>query len=116
MPIWKRRYTDRGITVCDEWSEPWPFLVWADENGFDQTLTLDRIDNDNGYSPDNCRWVDMTAQARNRSTNSAVAIDGIGTFSTIAEAADAMNTSQDRIYKALKNNWLCFGHKTSYAG
>lgn len=64
------RYGGRGITVCDEWRNDFSaFRKWAFENGWDESLTLDRIDNDKGYSPQNCRWVDKTAQANNRSTN-----------------------------------------------
>lgn len=64
------RYGGRGITVCDEWRNDFSaFRKWAFENGWDESLTLDRIDNDKGYSPQNCRWVNKTAQDNNRSTN-----------------------------------------------
>ena len=68
-----RYYGGRGITVCDEWRNDFQkFYEWAISNGYDenapfQQCTIDRIDNDKGYSPDNCRWVDMNAQRHNRS-------------------------------------------------
>ena len=67
------RYGGRGITVCDEWRNDFrAFCEWATENGYDENApkgqcTLDRINNDKGYGPDNCRWVDMVTQRHNRS-------------------------------------------------
>jgi hypothetical protein len=108
--VWKRRYADRGIGVCDEWRDPWKFIDWAQSNGFSPELTLDRIDNDASYSPDNCRWVGTKIQARNKENNVGVlVIDDGRTFRTTSEAAEALNTSQDRIYKSLKHGWKCFG-------
>lgn len=60
-------YGGRGITVCDEWLNAFPsFRDWALSNGYNDNLTLDRIDNDKGYSPDNCRWATFSEQNRNR--------------------------------------------------
>ena len=61
------RYGADGITVCDEWKEEFEhFLKWALDNGYSKELTLDRIDNSKGYSPDNCRWVTYYKQAQNK--------------------------------------------------
>jgi hypothetical protein len=74
------RYGGRGITVCDEWRESSEaFFTWAEGVGYEPGLTLDRIDNDKGYSPDNCRFVDKHIQNSNRraNANSRTGIIGI---------------------------------------
>lgn len=66
-----KHYGGRGIKVCEEWNDFLPFRDWAMSHGYDKDApfgqcTIDRIDNDEGYSPDNCRWVDMTVQNNNK--------------------------------------------------
>ena len=62
-------YGGRGITICDEWKNDFvSFYNWSILNGYEENkgLSIDRIDNDAGYSPENCRWVTRTIQARNQ--------------------------------------------------
>lgn len=57
----------RGIKICEEWSEDFSvFRDWSLENGYEDSLTIDRINNDGNYEPSNCRWVTIQEQARNR--------------------------------------------------
>lgn len=70
-------YGGRGITVCAEWIESYEaFRDWAIENGYNDQLSIDRKDNDKGYSPDNCRWETPSGQANNRRNTLRVAVDG----------------------------------------
>lgn len=65
------RYKDygaRGITVCEEWNNFESFYEWAKLCGYNDNLTLDRIDNDKGYCPENCRWITMEQQQYNKRT------------------------------------------------
>ena len=65
-----KQYGERGIYVCQEWLDsPQAFVDWAFANGFSPELQIDRIDNNNGYSPDNCRWVTARDNMRNRSNS-----------------------------------------------
>lgn len=66
------RYGGRGIAVCLEWRNSFKvFTQWALSNGFYTDLTLDRRDNDGGYGPDNCRWVTMSENLKNRKVSAA---------------------------------------------
>lgn len=62
------RYGGRGISICDEWLRDInAFINWSLENGYDNRLTIDRIDNDGNYEPDNCRWATYKLQNLNKS-------------------------------------------------
>lgn len=68
-----KRYGKRGITICREWKEDFlNFQKWALDNGYQNNLTIDRIDNDGNYCPENCRWVSNKINHRN---NSFVKVD-----------------------------------------
>ena len=63
----KNKYVPRGITVCDEWkSDFMAFYIWAINNGYSDNLTIDRIDNNKNYCPENCRWISIAEQQSNK--------------------------------------------------
>ena len=70
-------YGARGIKMCDEWLNDFvKFYEWANQNGYKEGLTIDRIDRNGDYCPDNCRWATWTQQANNTSKNIHVTING----------------------------------------
>ena len=80
-------YGGRGIDVCPEWLNDFEaFHDWSMANGFSDDLSIDRIDNDKGYSPDNCRWVDAKTQIRNR--RNTVTYNWKGSEYTLAELGE----------------------------
>ena len=71
-------YGGKGIKVYEEWKDnPELFVDWAIDNGYEEGLSIDRIDGNGNYEPNNCRWVDMKSQNNNRSNNSYIIIDGM---------------------------------------
>ena len=108
------KYGAKGIVVCEEWlnneivkgvrpvSKGWfNFKEWALSNGYNDTLTIDRIDNSRGYSPDNCRWVSYKKQNNNKVCN--LLITFCGETRTLAEWCEIKHldyiTTYYRIYK-----------------
>jgi hypothetical protein len=79
---WKD-YGGRGIVVCDEWKSFEAFRDWSTANGYQPGLSIDRIDNDGPYSPDNCRWTTTLVQNNNRRANTRVL--AFGETKTLAE-------------------------------
>lgn len=73
-----KNYGMRGIAVCDEWKSDFQsFYEWAKNNGYQDNLTLDRIDVNGNYEPKNCRWATQKEQANNKTTNHKIKINGV---------------------------------------
>lgn len=70
-------YGGRGISVCKDWMESYEsFRDWAICNGYKDGLSIDRINNDRNYEPENCRWIDCVGQANNRRSNRLYTYNG----------------------------------------
>lgn len=90
-------YGGRGIFVCDDWKNDFSlFRDWAYKNGYDESLSLDRINVNGPYSPDNCRWTDMKTQTRNRRNN--VRYEYKGEERTIGEISEICGIPYANIY------------------
>lgn len=73
---WYSRYGENGISVCDEWKRFDAFHSWAMSNGYSDSLSIDRIDNSKGYSPNNCRWATPQEQTDNRECSIYISFNG----------------------------------------
>lgn len=99
-------YGARGITVCDEWlgdDGSTNFIKWALSNGYNDNLTLDRIDNDKGYSPNNCRWATRKEQSNNLRCNKKYEYNG--EIYTISQLCDSLNINRKLVYSRLRLGW-----------
>ena len=97
------RYGGRGIKVCDEWQEFQPFYNWAINNGYRDDLTLDRIDVNGNYEPNNCRWLSVKEQNRNTRANRLITYKG--ETHCVAEWSEILGINVKLIYDRLRKNW-----------
>lgn len=97
-------YGGRGITVCEEWRNDFlNFYNWAIANGYKEDLTIDRIDSDKNYSPDNCRWITHKEQQNNKRTNHFVEYKG--RKYTISQLAEEKNIKYDILLYRINKGW-----------
>ena len=103
------RYGGRGITVCDEWLNNFPaFYKWSIQNGYRQGLTIDRIDNDGNYCPENCRWTTYSVQNSNTSRNIKIS-DKLGNTKILKEWSEIFNIPYATLcyrYKHMKHDYI----------
>ena len=87
------RYGGRGITICDEWKNDFLcFEKWAIENGYNENLTIDRIDVNGNYCPENCRWITHKEQSNNLRTNHIETYEGV--MKTIPQWSELLKVSE----------------------
>lgn len=97
-------YGGRGIKVCTEWANSFEtFMKWSFENGYRETLSIDRIDNNGNYDPYNCRWVDCAAQANNRRSNRKFTYNG--ETHNINEWAKLYDIPYKKLHQRLSSGW-----------
>lgn len=97
-------YGGRGITVCPEWRYDFPtFENWALRHGYAPGLTIDRIDNNRGYFPDNCRWVDRKKQAENR--RGTVVLTFNGKSENVKNWARLLGVPASTLYGRIQRGW-----------
>ena len=96
-----KNYGARGISVCDSWKNSFSeFEKWSLEHGYDNDLTIDRINNDGNYCPENCRWVTSVVQNNNRRNNISITYNG--QTLTIAQWAHKLNMDYGLIWGRLQ--------------
>lgn len=96
-----KHYGGKGVTVCDEWLEDYHnFEKWALEHGWERGLTIDRIDTNGNYCPENCRIVDYIVQSNNKTTNRIETFNG--DTDTVANLCRKYNRNYGRVLLRLK--------------
>jgi hypothetical protein len=101
-----KRYHDyggRGIKVCDEWHDVTKFYQWAVQNGYEEGLSIDRIDVNGNYEPSNCRWADRVMQQNNMRNNVLLTING--KTKTLMTWAREYGIRYDVLISRLRRGW-----------
>lgn len=99
-----KNYGERGITICKEWlSSFMSFYNWSINNGYKQGLLLDRKDNELGYSPENCRWVDSIEQNNNKRNNNLIKYKG--KTQSISKWSTELGINRVTLLSRLRNGW-----------
>lgn len=98
------RYGKRGISICDEWKNYEKFAEWARSSGYEDGLTIERIDVNGDYRPENCKWITLSDQAKNRRTTFWVTY--MGREMSLAEAAELAGLPYKQVhYRIKKRGW-----------
>lgn len=111
-------YGGRGIKICDEWLSFENFHNWAINNGYSDDLTIERIDVNGNYTPDNCKWIPRKEQAKNTRRNHYVTIDG--TTKIVSDWIRDLKIDKSKAYKILRSGEEAFieycRHHPNYLG
>ena len=99
-----KRYGGRGIKMCQEWFDSYQlFEDWCLTHGFEENLAIDRINNDDDYSPDNCRFVTLKENNQNRRTTVWYTINGV--TKNLQQWCDYYNIKRGTVYTRLEHGW-----------
>ena len=102
-----KNYGGRGIRICDEWlADPMNFIHWALNNGYNDTLSIDRIDVNGNYEPNNCRRATSKAQQRNKCNAFLIVFDGVER--SFADVCDENGVSRRNAWQ----HWMRHKDKT----
>lgn len=102
-----KNYGGRGIKICDEWIDKKSgfinFYNWAINNGYKDNLSIDRINNNGNYEPNNCRWSTRKQQSNNRRSNHYITYNG--ETHTLKEWSEILNISYSMLNHRIQRNW-----------
>jgi hypothetical protein len=98
-------YGGRGISVCAEWEDFVTFRNWALANGYQDNLSIERVDNDGDYCPENCTWISMSEQARNRRTNRMLTAFGETKYMRAWTRDERCQAGYSNLLRRIKRGW-----------
>lgn len=99
------RYGGRGLVLCSEWKESFEsFFVWATNNGYNDNLSIDRINNNDGYSPVNCRWATRSEQMHNVTFNRWITFNG--KTKILADWAKELGLTKAGLWSRIRRNGI----------
>ena len=105
-------YGGRGIQICEEWQNFTAFMEWALNNGYTDTLTIDRIDVNGNYEPSNCRWATRKEQGNNKRNNHFITYNGI--TRTIAQWSEIIGINRSTLYARINRDKWSIGRALGY--
>ena len=98
-----QNYGGRGIVVCEEWKKFPNFVEWALKNGYQEGLTIERVDSNGNYEPSNCRWATYKDQNNNKSNSRLITING--ETHNFCEWADIFGIHRGTVTSRLSRGW-----------
>ena len=107
-----QNYGGRGIKICEEWQDFGNFMQWALNNGYDETLTIDRINYDGDYEPCNCRFITIQEQQFNKSTNHLITYNG--RTQTLTEWANERGIKRNTLDARINRSHWDIGRALNY--
>lgn len=96
-----KHYGDRGIVVCDEWDDYLTFKEWAMSHGYEDDLTIERIDVNGNYCPENCKWIPHTEQPKN--TRKTIIVTHNGITAPVSWWADELGLKRPTVYTRIQH-------------
>ena len=106
------RYGGRGICVCEEWINSFEsFYDWSMKNGYTDSMTIERIDNNGNYCPENCRWATQKEQCRNRRTNAV--FEYMGEKHILTEWCEILNLEYKLVHNRIRKHGWSFERAVS---
>lgn len=99
-----KNYGGRGIKICQEWLSDFKnFYNWALENGYKENLSIERIDVNGNYCPENCKWIPMIEQYKNKTNN--IIVEYKGEKKILSEWCKELNLRYSIVHRRLNDGW-----------
>lgn len=109
-----KNYGERGIIMCDEWIDNYEaFESWAESKGYRDDLSIERIDVNGNYCPENCRWATHKEQSNNTRRN--IKVDYQGETLTLKELSEKLKIDYKRLFKAYRDYGMNLQESIEYA-